>query len=423
MVRPKDEQWAHFQEVGKGKEKKNMCIHCKSELKSNITNLKKHLTVCKGYLKSLKSEGSGSQDTHSSSQSSGRGSQSEKETTIAVVSGSQSSVQPNSQSSSQESVASSSKSSYIRTFTHIPVRRVKQPKISEYMDSNMTQHRQQSIDKSLITLCVKKNIPFDVLNSQEFRDFCEKLHSQYEPPTSYTASKHLLNAVHADHLQAVGERLAGVKYLALATDSWTTNAGETVVNVVALIRKPVLLASVVVDESLTGQVYANIVEKAMIDFKIEEKVVQIITDGGANAKSGRDLLADKYKQITTSYCVSHQLNRLIQVLLSTKRFDQQIKLLVKILHHIKAKKTFRRYCEKIARNEGVTFKAPILPSNTRWEYYMRVVDDGLSKRKVLQYLARGQKFDMNLSQAEEELIVRMGTDVYWQELKVVSTSF
>lgn len=302
----------------------------------------------------------------------------------------------------------------------MPLRRINQPQITQFMDSGMTKERQRGIDLQLIKFMTCSNISFTAIESPYFKQMCSLLHKQYKVPSAFQASNALLNGLYADHMESLNTRLREQKYVSLATDSWKDSSQNTIVNVVACIRKPILLSSVIIKESLTADVYKKELVRVMASFGLEGKVVQIITDGGSNAVKARDELAGTYPMINSSYCVSHQLNLLIGDLLKTKQFNQQIKLLVKILYKIKYNSQFRTQCQRIASNEDVVFTAVILPSPTRWEYYVRVVDGALKKKVVLKYLAAGDLIPIEMTDDETEIRKLMGTEAFWSQLTVVS---
>lgn len=102
----------------------------------------------------------------------------------------------------------------------MPLRRINQPKITQFMDSGMTKERQRSIDLQLIKFVVCSNISFTAIESPYFKQMCNILHEQYKVPSRYQASNSILNGFYAYHLELLNSRLSDLKYVALTTDSW-----------------------------------------------------------------------------------------------------------------------------------------------------------------------------------------------------------
>ena len=129
--------------------------------------------------------------------------------------------------------------------------------------------------------------------------------------------------------------------------------------------------------------------------------------------------------MASSYCVPHQLNLLIGDLMKDKAFEEQIKLLVRVLVKIKYSADVRKRCDEVAAMKKAPFGAVVLPSATRWSYYVRVIDDFIEKRLVIQYLQEMDYFQKVFKMKDEEseeykILESMQTDAYWNQLNVVS---
>lgn len=124
---------------------------------------------------------------------------------------------------------------------------------------------------------IENNIAFNVLNSQSFHDFINALNSKYKVPSPWSASHKIMDSVFNEHQQQIQQKLDETPFLAIATDSWSNEHQQTIVNIVACCRKPILLRSIHVDGSLTGVVYADLIKETIDMYGIRDKVVQIIT--------------------------------------------------------------------------------------------------------------------------------------------------
>lgn len=304
-----------------------------------------------------------------------------------------------------------------------------QPKIQHFMHRVLSDAEHKQVDRLLINCFVKKSIPFSVVDSSEFRSFVSSLSKGYRLPHSKKLKGPLLNKLYGEHESSVRQELKDTKHIAVCFDGWTNVVQNKVVNIVACVRHPLLLTSVQVDDSLTSDRYADIIWKTLCDFQIEDKVIQIISDGEKTVEKARQLLVNKSRKITSSYCKSHGLNLLIHDLLKSESVACVCRTIVKILHKLKYNSTVRRTAQRHAEALGFPSLPKVkLPSITRWQYWAQTLEFASNISDILSLMAKRKEllpfFKKNgkstLTANELKVIETMGNPTsFWPKITQV----
>lgn len=408
MGRHKHEVRKHFDEILKDGRKANRCKFCQKVLFGHAGSLQFHLKRCGKYLTASGAD----KDIDLSPADEYAGPSSPKS--------SQSSLSAECGQSSQ----SSGKSEHQNWNWDKKQERLKQSKISDYMDRPLSKQKQDLIDQILVKALVFNNIAFNVLESPSFRSLLSSLNSSYRIPSRLTASHPILNKLFFDYECMVRDRLNRVPFVSVATDSWKDEQQNTIVNIVACIRKPVVLRSIRVESTLTGDAYMKLIWDVCDEYCIKDKCVQIISDGGSNIVKARNDIAKEYPHVNSSYCVPHHLILMIGDVMKTNAFSQQIKLLIRLLVKIKYSAEVRKMCKDTAELKGWRFTKVSLPAPTRWIYYARVIQNVTEKKDVFMFLAQMRYFHkhLNATEGSEEAkqLDKMAEESFWDRLRVVS---
>lgn len=402
MARQQHECRKHFSKTTKNGREANECRYCAKVLLGNATTLSLHLSTCLKFKSRSDPEAEGnSPDAASESTDSGAASQTSVSSTSTL---------------GKSSIVSSQSSQ----------RLIYQPLITDYMDMPIDRKRKQQIDTSLTSLLVKCNIPFQAIEHPAFQRFCSALNSKYQLPSRRVVSNRLLNVAYDENQEKVKLVMETCNYLSIVVDGWKDVTQQQVINVVACIRRPILLSSNTVEEDrITGDVYKKIIWDTITKYELEGKVVQIISDKGSNVMNARDSLMNEKDGIWSSTCVSHQLNNVIKEFLSIPSIHQQINLLIRILTKIKYNSPLRASCKRVAAALGVTFNQVVLPAPTRWEYYERVLGDVLDKQQVIreQLILKTFHKYMTISEEEEEIVQLLTDPESWIRMAKVTQYF
>ena len=334
-------------------------------------------------------------------------------------------------SASQASSTSASQASSRLSLNH---KRLKQTRIEHLFHRQMNRDEQTNSNKLLLDLLVKNCLPFQVVDSPQFKAFCKSLNSGFRVPSRQHMSGKVLTKVFNQHKEDISKKLSEAMYASIAFDGWTNVCQNKVVNVVALIPEPILLLSrrITDDEKLDNEKYQNIIEKVITDHHLEEKLVQIISDGEAAAKKARNNtvspLHGRYKKAESSYCKSHGLNLLIREMMNIKSVKVKANFLVKLLHKLKYSHSARIIASQTARRLEVEFPAVKLPPITRWSYWTITMQYAFDIRLILIDMAAKKEFlpifkigsRQTLTKVDQVLLNVMQREEFWEKIQNVS---
>eukprot|EP00102_Acyrthosiphon_pisum_P013165 XP_008182630.2 PREDICTED: uncharacterized protein LOC100570070 isoform X2 [Acyrthosiphon pisum] len=199
------------------------------------------------------------------------------------------------------------------------------------------------------------NIPFSVVDSMHFKNFCKALRPSYKPPSRKVLSGRLLNDVHSKLCENKKFRLSS----ALLIDGWKNENANTK-NVACMLHaatgETLFLESFdFTGISETGTELAKIVEVCvtLAKEKYNTEIYAVITDNAANMmKMGR------LASIWHLTCNSHTGNLLAKDLVAS-RISSQVKQVLKEFHGPDLEK-------ELVKNGGFRIQ---LPCDTRWCSY------------------------------------------------------
>lgn len=391
---------------------KYRCKNCRNTYRNHVTELTKHLQRC---LNRSPEGDDASTDLEPSSQS-----LDELSTrTLNTFS---------SPSSSQSALASNS----TRRF---------QPSIEYMMYRRMGPKEKEDVDSKLLNLIVKRYLPFSVCETKEFKDFCYSLNRGYPVPCRKSLSGPLLVNEFKKHSTKINELLSEAKFICLIFDGWQTVTQKKVVNIVACIRKPILLRSVDVtvklsatdDNRLTAMKYRRIIEDTMDRFFIRNKVIQICSDGEAACRKASKDAVDQLNLVIpgveSSYCKSHCMNLLVKDLIGMRTFAAKCNFIVKLLNKLKYSSPAREIAVRRAKTcLRENMPAVVLPSMTRWSYWSETLKYAFKIREILTQMSQHGEFTKlfgknELNSEDSTLMMDMGFDgSFWNKIESVSPS-
>jgi len=196
--------------------------------------------------------------------------------------------------------------------------------------SMRTKEEREAVNLEWARFFYECGIPFNAINSSQFEIAIEataQYGSGYKPPTYHELREPLLQKVvkETDDLRKKHEDAWKQYGCTLMSDGWTDRRGHHLINF--LVNSPegtFFLESVDASSEVHDQVMlADLLEKKIMDIGVD-KVVQVVTDNGANYKAAGKLLMERFPTLYWTPCAAHCLDLMLEDVGKLKEFKKPI---------------------------------------------------------------------------------------------------
>ena len=186
------------------------------------------------------------------------------------------------------------------------------------MSSTKTKEEKHYVDTQWALFFYECGIPFNAAVARQFQIAVEataQYGSGYKPPTPYQLGDPLLQeAVKSTSTMREEHERAWKHYgCTLMSDGWSDRRGRHLINF--LVNSPegtYFLESI----DASSEVHDAYMLAGLLEKKVEEigkdKVVQVVTDNGANFKAAGKILMDRIPTIFWSPCAAHCLDLMLE---------------------------------------------------------------------------------------------------------------
>ncbi|XP_049806780.1 E3 SUMO-protein ligase ZBED1-like [Schistocerca nitens] len=189
----------------------------------------------------------------------------------------------------------------------------KQTKITGFASRPVPSSKRAKIDEEILRLVVKEYLPFNVVESVEFRKMTYLLNENYVPPSRKTLSHSLLSQVFDSTLVRVRSAVQAASYICITTDGWTSVKNENYIAVTAHFidencnLKSYLLSSFKFHDEHTAENISNELQNVTSTWGITNKIVACTTDNALNMVKA--VMMCKWWHVP---CFEHTLNLIVQ---------------------------------------------------------------------------------------------------------------
>ncbi|CAH1114870.1 unnamed protein product [Psylliodes chrysocephalus] len=194
----------------------------------------------------------------------------------------------------------------------------------------------QQIDNALINMLTKDYQPLSLVENQGFLEYSRALQPLYKPPSRKKITYDLLPKKYAEATSALKNILSNVKYISLTTDIWTSDSTRAYITVTAhFVSEDVLCSGVLATRELpgshTGENIGTALKNLFSEWDIENKIVAIVSDNGANIKNA----ITEHLQLHHVPCVAHTLNLIVSDSLKSETLEIIFKKCRNLVGHFK----------------------------------------------------------------------------------------
>ena len=291
----------------------------------------------------------------------------------------------------------------------------KYSKITDWA-SRMSDSERKQCDTELALAFFSGGVPFRFIENPHLLRATGLLRPGYKPPSRRQLSNQLLDDCYSSLQAEISTEMSKATYVSLATDAWTNVNGESVINFIVLLPRPVFYEAVyTADNSHTADYLAD--ATAEIIRKIgTEKVVSVVMDNAAANTSATKKLQDTFKAtpLTCVGCAAHWLNLLAKDI--TKLDVYRITL----SHAVQVIKTFTNkhvVAAKFADLQLATYSRKIalqLPVETRWISRCNALGSLVDSKTALRQFCVLPELSSLLSGSKEAEVKRnVLSDEFW----------
>lgn len=259
---------------------------------------------------------------------------------------------------------------------------VKISKVFKKKSSYPTTHsRKIALDKALIQMIVKDFQPLRLVDDQGFRNFVELLDPKYQLPSRPTVSNSLLPDTYKATKTKVIQKLEICDTMvSLTMDIWTSLSNHSYLGITVHFIDSTFRAdsAILATREMKGSTSAieiqSQVKNVKEEFKIEQKIRCIVTDGGSNVKLACDLL-----NVKNIRCFAHNLNlTVMNALKKLENVNDTLTKCKKIVNHFNKSGKSSNILRDTETEMGTKQYKLIQQVETRWNslFYMvkRIVE-------------------------------------------------
>ncbi|XP_072400683.1 E3 SUMO-protein ligase ZBED1-like [Diabrotica undecimpunctata] len=203
--------------------------------------------------------------------------------------------------------------------------------------SNLSEKKVSEIDNALIKMITKDYQPLSLVENAGFLEYSKALQPLYTPPSRKKLTYDLLPQQYEEATSTLIKIIIDVKYISVTTDIWTSDSNKAYITVTGhFIFKSVLRAHVLSTRELPGSHTGENISLMLGDifkhWKIENKIIAVVSDNGSNIKSA----ISNYLQIFHLPCVAHTLNLIVtKSLMDVAELNDILKKCRALVNHFK----------------------------------------------------------------------------------------
>ena len=195
--------------------------------------------------------------------------------------------------------------------------------------------KNKQLDNQLVRLIAREYHPFSLVEDAEFRRFVQMLCPGYQIPSRKTLTNSLIPILHQTTVMKVKATLDVATAVCLTADGWTSVNNNSFLAITAhfldeetnMCSK--LLGCVEFNEKHTAANLADKLHETAREWKIDYKIVGIVTDNAANIVLAVQLL--KWRHIP---CYAHTLNLIVQTSIKVIKSEiEKVKSIVQYFKH------------------------------------------------------------------------------------------
>ena len=137
-------------------------------------------------------------------------------------------------------------------------------------------------------------VPFRFIQNPAFKKFIKKIRPSYELPTRYRLCE-ILDDTYVRVKGMMTQEIQRAKYISIATDAWTDINGQSVINFIVMVPKPIFFKAIYTKNNPHTAEYIVNTTAAVIREIDESKAIAVLTDNARANVLAWDYLQESFK--------------------------------------------------------------------------------------------------------------------------------
>lgn len=252
---------------------------------------------------------------------------------------------------------------------------------------------QTSIDRLLVNFISESGSSISIIENPDFRRILQLASPNYQLPTRFKLSNNLIPSTAIEIRQMSRSKLdqAPKFSITIEFDAWTSNAGNSLLAVVATIREGLSTLIDLVDisaESHSAEFLTTVANTSLRNSGIKlENINAIVSDEASNCKLARVLLVDELDCHVVEYrCMAHVFNLIGALMSKSEHIKPTLENLVKLVNYIGKNKVLVSHL----REDGATKVVRAVP--TRWYSTCSTINSILKMKPYLLRVPHENRF-------------------------------
>jgi hypothetical protein len=186
---------------------------------------------------------------------------------------------------------------------------------------------------------------------------------------------------------------ASAGQLTIATDGWTNQRSESIINYVAQTRQQsiFLKTEVTGSERHTGSMIADRLKATIEEVGGEEAVIAVVTDNASNMKAAWPELEERYPRLLTIGCASHIVNLTVEQILRIPCISNLINIAVDTVKYFKNSTILTGALNEAATAAHKHRLALQLPGKTRWQGKLDTINSLVANKPFIHTVLGDEK--------------------------------
>ena len=283
----------------------------------------------------------------------------------------------------------------------------------------ISENEKNHCDTELALAFFTGGVPFRFIENQHFLRAMGILRPGYEPPSRRQLSNQMLDDCYTSLQAKMKADIANARYVSLTTDAWTNVKGESVINFIILLPKPVFFEAVYTADNRHSSSYLSEITSNVIKEIGVEKVVAVVMDNAKANASAAKTLQSEYKgtPLTCVGCAAHWLNLLAKDITKMAQYELVLSQAVQAIRTFTNKQVV---AAKLAELQRTAYARPIalqIPVETRWMSHSNALKSLIHSKTALQQFCVLPELS-SLLRGEKEVAVKRNilSDDFWVQV-------
>lgn len=280
----------------------------------------------------------------------------------------------------------------------------------------ISESEKNACDKELALAFFSGGVPFRFIENSHLQRAMSILRPGYVPPSRRQLSNRMLDSCYSSLQEDMNAEISKASYMSIATDAWTNVHGESIINFIVLLSKPIFFEAVYSADNSHSADYLAATTGQIIRKLGADKVVSVVMDNAAANVSAAKKLENEFKEtpLTCIGCAAHWVNLLAKDITDIMEYRSILSQAVQVIKTFTLKRVVSEKLSQIQvtlYDKDMAFQVPI---ETRWMSHCNALKSIIDSKAALQQFCVHPELS-NLLNGDKESQVKKNVllDEFW----------